>query len=250
MVGMAGRQSAYDRFMTIFSPEGRLYQIEYAHKALGLEKLTNVAVRGKDCCVVVAQKKVPDKLLRAEAITHLYWVTKTIGMCVVGRVADGRSLVEECRSEAGEFWYKFGYEIPVSFLAKRMADREQVYTQQAGMRAMGAAVLFIAMEQQDSGKLEPKIYKVDPAGSCIPWQAASLGEKEHEALQTLEKRYKPGMELDDAVMCAIGALQTTLTANFKAPELEVGVVTDKDPLFRRVPDAQVEEYLTRIAERD
>lgn len=228
-----------------------MYQIEYAHKALGVEKLTNVAVRGKDSVVVVAQKKVPDKLLRGEAITHLYWVTKTIGLCVVGRPSDGQSLVEEARSEAGEFWYKFGYEIPVSYLARRMGDRSQVSTQQAGMRPLGAAVLLIGMEQADSGKKEPKIYKVDPAGGSIPWMAASLGEKEHEVLQTLEKRFEPGkFDLDQAVMCAIGALQSTLNANFKAPELEVAIVTEDNDQFRRLNDAQVEDYLTRIAERD
>eukprot|EP00756_Hemistasia_phaeocysticola_P003492 Hpha_TRINITY_DN12273_c0_g1::TRINITY_DN12273_c0_g1_i1::g.17100::m.17100/K02730/PSMA6; 20S proteasome subunit alpha 1 len=244
------RQSAYDRFMTVFSPEGRLYQIEYAMNAIGMEKLTNVAVKGADCAVIVAQKKVPDKLLRSAGITHLYNVTEEIGLCTAGRVPDGRYLVEEARAIAGEFGLKFGYEVGISHLARRLSDRAQVNTQHSGSRAMGAALLLVGMDLEDSGELVPKIFKVDPSGACVPWNAATMGEKEREALQTLEKRYKAGMDKDQTLMCAIGALQSTLAANFKAAELEVAIVSKDDPKYRRLSDVEVEDYLTRVAERD
>eukprot|EP00775_Hariotina_reticulata_P001635 gene1635-1976_t len=121
--------SGYDRHITIFSPEGRLFQVEYAFKAVRQSGVTSIGVRGSDCAVFITQKKVQDKLIDPASVTRCFRITKQIGMLATGLPADARSVVQQARHQAAEFRFTYGYEIPVDYLAKVLADKAQVFTQ-------------------------------------------------------------------------------------------------------------------------
>ena len=158
-----GSSAGYDRHITIFSPEGRLYQVEYAFKAIKSVNLTSVGVRGADCVVVLTQKKVPDKLHVAEQISNMYKITPNIGAVMTGIVPDARASVKRLRAEAAQFKFDHGYEVPVSYLAKRAADRAQLYTQHANMRPLGIAMILVGIDEEGDKKT-PQLYRCDPAG--------------------------------------------------------------------------------------
>eukprot|EP01101_Sappina_pedata_P009211 TRINITY_DN530_c0_g1_i1.p2 TRINITY_DN530_c0_g1~~TRINITY_DN530_c0_g1_i1.p2 ORF type:complete len:251 (-),score=116.33 TRINITY_DN530_c0_g1_i1:100-852(-) len=246
--GAAASSAGYDRHITIFSPEGRLYQVEYAFKAIKTPGITSVGVRGADSCVIVTQKKVPHKLLDPETVTNVFKISDTVGCVTTGMIADARSRVQRARYEAATFRHKFGYPMPVDVLAKRMADLSQMYTQHAWMRPLGIAEIFIGIDEE----LGPQLYKSDPAGSFVGYKAVAAGLKEQEAHSFLEKKLKANPELstDETIQLAITTLQTVLSVDLKGSEIEVGIVTKTNPKFALLTNEQVEDHLTIISERD
>ncbi|CAD5318199.1 unnamed protein product [Arabidopsis thaliana] len=243
-----GSGAGYDRHITIFSPEGRLFQVEYAFKAVKAAGITSIGVRGKDSVCVVTQKKVPDKLLDQSSVSHLFPVTKYLGLLATGMTADSRSLVQQARNEAAEFRFQYGYEMPADILAKWIADKSQVYTQHAYMRPLGVVAMVLGIDEERG----PLLYKCDPAGHFYGHKATSAGMKEQEAVNFLEKKMKenPAFTYDETVQTAISALQSVLQEDFKATEIEVGVVRADDPLFRSLRTEEIDEHLTAISERD
>lgn len=248
-----GSSAGYDRHITIFSPEGRLYQVEYAFKAIKTSGLTSVGVRGTDSCVVLTQRKVPDKLHDPDSVTNMYAITDKIGLVMTGMVADARASVARLRNEAAEFKFNNGYDIPVSYLAKRAADIAQVYTQHANMRPLGIAMILVGIDVEGETKI-PQLYRCDPAGFYLGFKATSSGQKEQEANNFLEKRYKndlnPALSYDDTVQLALACLQNVLGSDLKASDVEACVVRSEALKFTRLTNDEVEAQLTALAERD
>lgn len=233
--------------ITVFSPEGRLYQIEYAFKAAKSTGLTAIAVKGTDSVVFIAQKRVQDKLVDATSVSHLFKITEKIGCVMTGLLPDAAALVRKARELAGEFEFEHGYPIPVDYLAKRMADENQVLTQHAYKRSP-AAIMMIGGVDDEKG---PMLFKVDPAGHFVGYKATAAGVKEQDAMNSLEKKFKTPVELsaDETVRLALSTMQVILTSDFKTTEIEVAVAVGSSR-FRVLTEAEVEAHLNVLSERE
>mmetsp|Transcript_37539 Transcript_37539/g.69974 ORF Transcript_37539/g.69974 Transcript_37539/m.69974 type:complete len:247 (-) Transcript_37539:119-859(-) len=243
------RQSGYDRHITIFSPEGRLHQVEYAFQAVKKnQNMTSVALRGDDSVVAVTQKKVPDKLMDKDFGTHLYNITPNLGCLMTGMSPDARALVYRAREIAAKFKDKNAYEIPVHYLALKLANIAQVYTQHAYMRPYGVSTMLFSMDDEKG----PSLYQIDPAGQYFGYKAAAAGTKDQEAQNALEKIVKKKIQFTEAetIQQAIGCLQAVMGMDFKASDIEVGVVSKSRKGFFRLTEAEIDGHLTAIVEKD
>ncbi|KAH9607653.1 hypothetical protein KSS87_005989 [Heliosperma pusillum] len=238
-----GSGAGYDRHITIFSPEGRLFQVEYAFKAVKSSGITSIAVRGKDCVCVVTQKKVPDKLLDQTSVTHLFKITKFIGLLATGMTADSRNLVQQARQQAAEFRHKYGYEMPVDVLARWVSA---LYTLHPSARPQTTCVHLSHFCHPVLRPCRPDLGLEDDMNGC--GEATSAGSKDQEAINFLEKKMKndPAFSYEETVQTAISALQSVLQEDFKATEIEVGVVRSEDPAFRALSTEEIDEHLTAI----
>eukprot|EP00442_Polarella_glacialis_P020151 CAMPEP_0115075782 /NCGR_PEP_ID=MMETSP0227-20121206/16061_1 /TAXON_ID=89957 /ORGANISM="Polarella glacialis, Strain CCMP 1383" /LENGTH=245 /DNA_ID=CAMNT_0002462847 /DNA_START=89 /DNA_END=826 /DNA_ORIENTATION=- len=243
------RASGYDRHITIFSPEGRLHQVEYAFAAVKKnQNMTSVALRGDDSVVCVTQKKVPDKLMDKDFTTHLYNITPNIGALMTGMSPDARALVYRAREIASKFKDKNAYEIPVHYLALKLANIGQVYTQHAYMRPYGVSTMLVSIDQEKG----PSLYQIDPAGNYYGYKAAAAGTKDQEAMNALEKVVKKKVTFTESetIQQAIGCLQAVMGMDFKPSDIEVGVVSKSQKGFIRLSEEQIESHLQAISEKD
>lgn len=253
MSGGAAAASAagYDRHITIFSPEGRLFQVEYAFKATNQTNINSLAVRGRNSTVVINQKKVPDKLLEASTVSYIFPISRTIGMVANGAIPDARNAALRAKAEAAEYRYKYGYDMPCDVLAKRMANLSQIYTQRAYMRPLGVILTFVSVDEE----LGPSIYKTDPAGYFVGYKATATGPKQQEISTRLENSFKNNSlnvvdeeTWEKVVEFGISHLIDSLGTDFTKKDIEVGVAIEGK--FFVLTEEQIEERLVAIAEQD
>ena len=223
-----------DKEITVFSKEGKLYQIEYSFNAVKNAGFTSLAVRGKDCVVAITQKKVPDKSIVPSSVTHLFKVT--------------RNLLVRMRQFAGDYYSDFGYEIPVHILADKVAEFAQLYTQEAYMRPLCCISIIFSIDDERG----PQIFKVDPAGYFVGYKATAAGEKEQGATNQLEREIKKKSELsrDETMRVAIKALQNTLSMEFRNTDIEIGMVTVQDPHVHFLTPDEIQIELNKVGETD
>lgn len=237
------------KFLSIFSPDGKLQQIENTYNAVKNYGLTTVAVRGTDCVVVCTQKKVPDKLIVKDSVTNIFKINDNIGVIVTGSVTDAKSMITYYRMVAAQFKFKYGYHIPVHVLAKKAAERNQLATQFVGLRSMRCVFTFVGIDEERG----PQVFKVDPSGFCMGYKAIAAGTKDQDAINYLEKQYKKksdGWSTDEAVETAIMCLQNVISTDFKANEIEIGIATTDNIFFRKLTEAEIDAHLNTIADKN
>ncbi len=183
----------YDRAIVIFSPDGRLFQVEYAREAVK-KGTTAIGVVYDEGVVLVTTRKKSNVVMSGEKIAK---VDDHIGIASAGLVADARILVDMARIKAQQNRLLYDEPITVKSMAKFLADRQQLYTQYAGVRPYGVSLLIGGYD------LEPKLFETDPSGVMLEAKARAIGRNSDKINEALEKSYKKGMKFKDAVKMVI-----------------------------------------------
>ena len=234
-----------DKVMKVFSSDGRIYQVEYAYKAVAMHGQTSIAIRGTDSVVVCTQKKVPDKLIVPDSVTNIFNVADDIGAVCVGNMQDAKSLIIWLRSQASEFKFKYTYPCPVKVLAQKLANFQQKNSQNVGIRPFCCVITLVGCDEE----FGPQCYKVDPSGQSVGYKAIATGTKEQAAVTQLEKQYKKNegqWNSKETVETAIKVLQAVISSDFKADEIEVGFASVDKPRFRKLSVQEIDTVLNEM----
>lgn len=228
MQEMSHQMMGYDRASTMFSPDGRLLQVEYAREAVK-QGLTAIGIVCKDGVLLVADKRVVDKLMLAESVEKIFQVDDHIGATATGFSMDGRVLIEKAQVVAQEHRISYGVPIDTLELVKEVCDIKQFYTQYGGARPFGVSILFIGIDND-----EPVLFVTDPTGIYFQYKATAIGEGELEVKDMLEKEYKESMTLDDGIKLGIRALKKVLGKDFDLKRIDGAFISSEERQFTRI----------------
>ncbi|KAI9142410.1 nucleophile aminohydrolase [Paraphysoderma sedebokerense] len=180
----------YDARTTIFSPEGRLYQVEYAMEAIS-HAGTALGIQAKDGIVLAAEKKVTSKLLEQTVATEkIYILNNNTLTAVAGITSDANTLIQYARLSAQRYLFAYNEEIPVEQLVQKVCDLKQGYTQYGGLRPFGVSFLYAGYDPHFGFQL----YHSDPAGNYSGWKATCVGSNTATAQSILKQDYKQPSE--------------------------------------------------------
>jgi proteasome alpha subunit len=236
MQGQA-QQQAYDRGITIFSPDGRLYQVEYAREAVK-QGTASIGIRAKDGVVLAADKRIRSPLMVRDSVEKLHKADDHIGIASAGHVADARQLIDFARQQAQINRVRYNEAIGVERLTKNVTDHIQQYTQIGGARPFGVALLIAGVEDGT-----PRLYETDPSGTPSEWKAHAIGSNRGDLQEFLEEHYTDDVDLEGGVELALRALAEVQDDAISVETVGVATVDAESGQFIELTDDEIREYL-------
>eukprot|EP00475_Leptophrys_vorax_P009182 TRINITY_DN1605_c0_g1_i3.p1 TRINITY_DN1605_c0_g1~~TRINITY_DN1605_c0_g1_i3.p1 ORF type:complete len:219 (-),score=64.89 TRINITY_DN1605_c0_g1_i3:48-704(-) len=205
----------YDSRTTIFSPEGRLYQVEYAMEAIS-QAGSAVGILANDGVVLAAEKRILSKLLDVRKGTEkTYVIDDHVAVAVAGISSDANILITRTRQFAQQYRLKYQEPIPIEQLLQMICDVKQSYTQFGGLRPFGVSFLFAGWDEHYGFQL----YQSDPSGNYGGWKASAIGANNQAAQSILKSDYKIGeTTLEDALLLAVKVLGKTMDTSTPTPD--------------------------------
>jgi len=196
----------YDSRTTIFSPEGRLYQVEYALEAIS-HAGTALGILAKDGIVLAAERKVTSKLLEQDTSAEKLYILNDNMICAVaGMNADANTLITFARHAAQSYLLTYNEDIPCEQLVRRLCDLKQGYTQRGGLRPFGVSFIYAGWDPLRDFQL----YQSNPSGNYGGWKATSVGANNASAQSLLKQDYKEDCTLKEACELAVKVLSKTM----------------------------------------
>lgn len=230
----------YDRSSTMFSPDGRLLQVEYAKKAVR-QGTISLGIVCKDGVVLLADKRIIEKLIIGDSIEKVYQVDEHIAASATGFLMDGRVLIERAQLIAQQ--YKVTYDSPIDTLSmvKEIANMKQAFTQYGGARPFGVSILFGGVDEEG-----PQLYVTDVTGIYFRYKATAVGEAETQFKEILEKEYTEDLTIEQATRLGVNAMRKVFGKDFDVERIEGAYIKTDERKYQKI----TKDYFRKLAKKN
>jgi len=231
---------AYDRAITVFSPDGRLFQVEYALETVN-RGATILGIVSQEGIVLGAEEKIESKLQDSIFTWKLFPVDSHIGAAVVGLGSDARILIDQARVHCQSNRLMYDEPIDVEVISKRIGDIKQLYTQHAGVRPFGVSIIFGGVDKTGN-----RLFSTDPSGTYRAYKAIAVGVGRETVEGILKEEYRDDMSLEEISKLAIKCLKRALEAREEQLRVKISTIPASTKKYQMMPDEEVEKYLKAI----
>ncbi len=227
----------YDRAITVFSPDGKLFQVQYAQEAVK-RGYTALGAKTDAGVVLAAERRTTSKLVEDGSVEKIFKIDNHLGAVASGLIADARVLIDKARVEAQVNRLRYDEPVSVESLAKTMGDTKQMYTQHGGVRPFGTRFLIGGV-----GERGPHLFETDPSGVVAAYKAHAIGGGAEEATDVLEEKYEEDMDLDELVQLSVEALDKVVEGDLEASKVEMGKADAEKKAFIKLGEEEISEAL-------
>lgn len=230
---MASR--GYDMTPTMYSPDGRIYQVEYAMETVKRGTLA-IGIVSKGGVIMAVEEK-PRTLQSTDVTQKIFQVDYHIGVAAAGYIPDARIQVDSARFFSQGNRMTYDESVEVATVAKHLADQSHQFTQYSGVRPNGVALIIAGIDQKGES-----IYVTDPSGTYVQYAAIAIGAGSDDVNSFLEKHYNADMDLGDAAALAIASINLKAGQKDGIDHVKMARITDESKTFEKVSDADLKSY--------
>ena len=235
-------QQGYDRAITVFSPDGRLYQVEYAIETVKRGSVA-LGIKTKDGIIFAADER-PRKLQIIEEPQKLFKIDQHIGVAAAGYIPDARGQVNDARFFSQSSKLVYDEPVNIETVTKHIADQCQQYTQYAGARPIGVALIIGGIDKNGNS-----LFLTDPSGTYVPYNAIAIGADSDKVTEFLIKNYKPDMELNESKMLAIASINMVNKDSNGVEHIKISQIKSDTKQFEVLDKTEIEKLIPSVAQK-
>jgi proteasome alpha subunit len=230
---MQHQMMGYDRAITMFSPDGRLLQVEYAKKTVR-QGSTAIGIVCKEGVLLITDKRILDPLIISSSVEKIFKIDEHLAGAASGIISDARVLMDRAQVKAQQHRVTYDSPIDVISVVKDIADLKQLTTQSGGYRPFGVSLLIAGTDSR------PRLYETDPTGIYFEYKATAIGEGELKIKPMLHQEYKDGLSLEEGLRLALKGLKMVLEKDFSIDRVDAAFIDATSKKFTQIQREQID----------
>jgi len=235
-IDMQHQAMGYDRTATMFSPDGRILQVDYAEKTVRLGS-SSIGMVCADGVFIIADKRVEDKLVVSSSANKIYEVDEHVIACAAGVVSDARVLVEKAQLISQQHRITYDSPIEPELVIKEIANIKQQFTQYGGARPFGVSMIVAGLNAK-----KPELFTSDITGNYFSYHANAIGENDEKMKEILREKYHHDLTIKKGVKLALEIFEQVQGSKFKISRFELAFIKIGENKIEKVEGEKLKEF--------